>query len=610
MNRPIPFPVTALITALALQACTTIDTREAVEQTEQRAEEVRENHSRGSQPAHIPRTAMVDTPWLGAGEAVETPKHEWLDSITGIDLHPDEPLNAREVMRMLRDEGVPISTSTALPLDRYTYAGFGLDDVNARTALRSIVSAMGLDYKVDDEARVVQIVPMQRRTWYLNVQNRKAEQTQHGSNADTLAETDDASDDEQTDNTTDQNQDSYTVTVTDNIFPDLKEELESRLTIQVPRASDRTVNSMMANRMLGYDQRVRQGDPNDPSGNAPPIPPGGARSGQQRPTGPTGGQDSSFFQERTIGHVSVNPSSGAVTVQAPRWMLQDLAPYMDRVARAYNAKIIFRAQYTMLSTNQGRSEGIDASMFARFAERRWGAIFSNNALGGVTVSFPDASSNIPSVTAESGAGTLAGIRSPADGFQAFNAYLRQFGSLSVIDRPVITTVTGRPSEWKRSHTFYIQDIEQDAAPGTDGTAGVVATDTDYRPINTGLQVWVNPRLDVETGLVRSQVLIIQKNQVGTQKFAQPVSSGEGIVQFEVERPRITSLKYDGEVLLKEGELVVLGGQIIDRDESSSSGMPGHSDDSPYSGALGTKEQNKERATYYFALQVDIQKEAS
>src|SRR5690606_32903544 len=101
--------------------------------------------------------------------------------------------------------------------------------------------------------------------------------------------------------------------------------------------------------------------------------------------GPTGVGGNDLYIEKQVGNFSLNPETGAVTVQAPSWILRDLDAYLKGVQEKYNTEITFIGEVLLVTSTDQESEGVDLAGFASWAAGRYGAVISNNALGGITV---------------------------------------------------------------------------------------------------------------------------------------------------------------------------------------------------------------------------------
>lgn len=490
-----------------------------------------------------------------------------------VDLDSPVPLSA--VLRMIGDQGVNITSD--LPLDSYTWSG-KITGADSETALRMILGGAGLDYDVDDVRRLVTVRPVRSRTWTLNLGNRTTKFSSGGQNAVGLTDTDTnvtaAGGTGGMGNTYNNAarsggaSEGARITSEDNFWKSLRDELDNRLQVRIPGGS---VMSAAV-----------------PAG-APAGAPSAARAGDDT---------------RKIGTYALNPETGAVTVSAPQWVLSDLDGYMARVQAMYNAEITFTGELLMVTRNRSDSEGLDVSAFGNFARNRFGAVIQNNALGGVTLSFPNGANNLASVAAEgqSVPGALMGIASPADSLQLFNAWLSEVGRVSVVQRPVITTTSGVPAEFSKESTTYFNLVSQETAAG--GISGAVsATRNTLQSKTFGTQLTINPRYDYGTGLIRAHIKLSHVLPNGQLLVNQTINVGDSFKTIGTPIPLDTKHAYSGEALLRDGDLVIIGGQSEESESLTENGLPAR--DGTLSGIFGKKNANRDYATYYFALRVSI-----
>jgi hypothetical protein len=550
------------------------------------------------------------------------------------------PVPLAEVLRVLARQGVNITSE--LPLERFTYAGFSLTNVDAQTALRMVLSASGLDYYADESRQLVTVRPMALRTWFLNLGNRSATfasggaqaaagsgqgagQGAAGGSAGATLAAGGAS----------------TIRSSDDFWASLRTELESRLEVLVPETPTQAATPAVPAALIA-------GLPGLPGlaglpPVAPPPAPGatragaaatpaavGAAAGAAAPataqagaastaapslSPPSAAATSSALVRRTIGTFSLNPETGAVTVQAPHWVLADLDSYLKRVQDMYNTDIVFQGELLMLSVENTRSEGLDISSFARFANNRYGLVVQNNALGGVTVSIPAETaaegalrSFIPAVAAGNPAvaGPLIGVRSALSGLQLFSGYLSTLGQVTTLQRPVLTTTSGVPADFRRTVTRHFNSVTQQAAAGGAGGGAAVGTVNQLVPMEFGTILRVNPRIDMSTGLIRAQIELVQTTQVGTQTINQSLTAGDAVTTVATQVPVVSRILYSGEALLRDGDLVVMGGQTESRENATHEGIPGLAE-SPAGAVFARATQGRDKTVFYFALKVSTQK---
>lgn len=514
-------------------------------------------------------------------------QHVWLQERRVV-LTVDRPLAMSEIVRMFYKQGINI-TST-LPLEGYTYAGNGVNNTDAETALKIILGAVGLDYDVDSIRKIVLIKPMDSKTWYLNVGNRSSTFTS-GSNASSggqAAVSGQAGGNASAISGAMQSgggNSGTAISSSDNFWSALKSELTSRLTILVPNQSSngggaREIRAVVAD------------NPPTPV-NASPTP------------AASSGNSSALYVSKQVGSFSLNPETGAVYVQAPHWILEGLGTYFTRIQEMYNTDILFTCELVMLTRDSGQTEGLDISSFGRFANSKYGFGIKNNSLGGITVSVPD--SGAPSITAGNSSlgSTLIGVTNLTTGFQLFNAYLSNHGTVTVVQKPVVGTTSGVPAQISNIVTRYFNSVTQQATSANVGGA-TTATQNTLVPVDLGVDLKINPRIDVSTGLIRAQISLVQTLNSGTQIVTQSLTVGNTQRDMEVPIPIVNKMSYSGEVLLQDGDLIIVGGQQEDATSTKSNGVTGLKD-TIAGGLFGSKDLNRRASTYYFALRVTTHK---
>lgn len=571
-------------TLLLLSGCLSTQVRNEVDEHETKATEA------VSRPALQQREIVVsstDRLYIPVRRIkVDGRRSPWLTGkVVNIDLDSPVPLNT--ALQPIVQHGVNVVSD--LPLDSYTWSG-KVSYADVETALRMILGGVGLDYDVDDDRRLVTIRPVRSKTWTLNLGNRSTRFSSGGANSVGLSDNDTsvtsagsgtngASSGSANSNARSSGIDGAAngtkITTEDNFWKSLGMELDSRLQVRLPVAAGRGGWSASA---ATQDQ---QGGP-----------------AQQSQAGSADQKQTSW-----VGSYALNPETGAITVSAPHWILQDLDAYMSRVQTLYNAEITFNGELLMVTHNRSDSEGLDISSFARFAGDRYGAVIQNNALGGVTVTMPTSTdlSNV-SAASQSVGGALIGVKSSADALQIFNAWLSEVGRVSILQRPIVTTTSGVPGEFSKRDPRYFNLVSQETS-STSGNGAVSATRNTLQSKTFGTLLTINPRYDYDSGKVRAQIALNQVLPNGSQTINQTITSGDTFETISTAIPLGTEMAYNGEALLADGDVVLVGGHTEERRELTENGLPGKR--GAISGIFGSKSVSREYVTYYFALRVSI-----
>lgn len=547
----------------------------------------------------------------------------WLEAIRVQMTVGKEAVPLSEVLRSLARQGVNVTSE--LPLDRFTYTGYSLNDVDAETALRMVLGTAGLDYSVDSERRMVVVKPLSSRTWYLNIGNRRTTYNAGGDGSAPVAASggSDKGVGSQALNTPAVSTGSSRVTSSDDFWTSLKTELDQRMQVMLPEppkaiAAPVAAAQLMLPPLLLPPVVPPAANPAGATGAVSALGTVASASGvpvaqtvQAMPSMPAPKpkleSGTLNYVSKKVGDFSLNPETGAVTVQAPHWVMQELDTYFKRIQDMYNTDMTFQGELILLTTDVQRSEGLDISSFARFAKDKYGFAYSNNPLGGVTIS-PPSKGAAAAIAAGQGAlsGPLLGVTTLLNGLQVFNAYLTNMGRVSTLQRPILSTTSGTPADFRRTVTRYFNTVSQETSGGGAGSAAV-GTKNQLISQDFGTILRVNPRIDVSTGLIRAQIELVQTTQAGTQTIPQSLTSGNTVQQINTLLPVVSKILYSGEALLRDGDLIVMGGQTEDGETMNRDGITGLMDSQVAGGIFGTAKKTAERNVFYFALRVTVNK---
>lgn len=553
-------------------------------------------------------------------------ERKWLTNIQHITLDPaaKEPIRAPALIRMLRAKGINIVSH--IPLDLYTYNGFGVTDVNAETALLVFLGAMGLDYELDHARKLVVIQPMKQTTWTLNIGNRRTSFTAGddsntaatGTNGTTtpsgagttgsalgatpgipsgygttaIGATTTLTGTTGTNNGTTTNGSSNTISAADSVWTTLLAELNQRVTILLPKTP---------------------GAPSPAGGTAtvPAITQAAAQAGSGMAGDPNAANNtvSQFYHLQKVGTATVNADTGAVTVQAPQYLMRPINEYMKGVVKKYNTTITIEAELATVTTTNKQSEGIDWAAFNKLNNGQYTTIAQNNILGGAVITPAAGTDSVVDAlsignTMLPGANALFGLVSLTKRFAAFNAYLSSIGHLTIKETPIIQTTSDVPVKLKNTTVRRYQTYQQVAAAGGTGGAAV-ATNTIDVPYETGMVLRLLPRFDVSKGLVRITYAINRMMLQGWEPKINPITTANGGVQFiNTRTPILGATEQNGELNLRDGQIVVVGGLKEDTVDDNASGITGLMD-TPLKALTGTGSRNSTKTTYYFLLRVVV-----
>lgn len=575
-------------------------------------DELAELKSQSEQSQRNQRIKITNGP-LMTGKTMPLVRSPWLQD-KRISLAINKPVNGNELAKSLLSQGLNI-TST-MPLDTYTYAGYGFTNVDAETAMRLIFPSMGLDYVVDNDRRIVTIVPMRAKQWTLNINSQRSTNFTSASLSGTLdvgaslaSSLNSASSANGSsgmgggglggipqssgsgsggEGSEGERSGTSKLESKSDFWKSMKEELDNRVSVLVPVSSNTVVPGVI-NTAAGM-----------PINGMPPLPVGNMEPMAVADTS----RSTDMYRSQKLGTVSVNPDTGTITVQAPKWLQNEIDEYIKGVSREFNTAIHFEGRLILVSTTKDKSEGLDLTAFASFANGKLGMIINNNPAGGITISpsMPGTPGSPPvmtpggSVIGSTGLGLSVLKGNPAN---LFVNYLSSIGDVTVTQRPAIATTSGAPAEFRRIETDLFSQVSQSAVAGTQSSS--VATTNTQIPIRFGTLLRVNPKIDLETGIIRTQLTlnVAVRSQVKT--IDQYLTDANGTTKVPTQITLPANIDYNGEALLRDGDTIIIGGQMETDETNSGSGVTGYEKAGPLAGLIGSTKSQNRVSTYYFVL---------
>lgn len=521
-----------------------------------------------------PKIEIMDRHFFADQRVHKREMGEWLAKIP-FDMPIDtstRSVSLKDILKVFAASGVSIGST--VPVDNFEYAGLAIRHSNARTALNIILSTVGVDYRVNDDDKTVQIVPMPRKSYHLSINNRTAEYSNQSSES---GEGGSAA--------------SSGISSTNNFWNTLSDEVENRCQILVPVKKQSETLASSSPVIMGA------------SADAALI--NGLQSGVGGAAAASDDDDDEMYRTIETCVYSINPNTGTITVQGPKWVHSDLAEYFDRVNLAMNTRITLSTRIVLMKDTETRSTGVDFNALKTSAAGKGFAV-QNNALGGVTLS-NIVDKGLSSFSAP-GAAAQSFVGYTADGMQAVMGWLETQGKLTTEMEPTITTVSGVPTTFERVSPIVYFRYTQEASDG-DGATGVSITSEEVVR-QVGSTIRVNPTYDIERKVVRTQIGIDQRYLTGWQDEVNYLSAGGNIQTVPVRVPMIDKISMNGELLLRDGETVVVGGQRFNSTEMGEKGVTGMRK-IPFIGNLfGSSSDEVETFTYYAIMTVHIDEAAN
>jgi Flp pilus assembly secretin CpaC/uncharacterized membrane protein YgcG len=592
------FLIGFLLFVFFLSGCTTLSGKdvvikhtENVEKTEQDVSEDKKENIFQNIKVHKKNYAVFD---LVTKEQEQYEKADWLQR--KITLKAFNNVSCDNILEAFREQSVNISTS--LPLKNYIYNGQGLKNVTVHDALKIIFGSLGLDFKIKYDSSTIQVIPMKWETYYVNLGNRKTSFSSGGDSASSsggggsssgsgagsaLAE---AVDNRATTDTL------IEMNIENDFWANLEKELENMISILVPvereienNDMDYDIPAILPNDSISYESFKQMTVKDDKS-----------KKDSKK--------SAEMFEEITVGKVSINPDSGAVHLQVPHWLKSSFDEYFDSLNRQFNTQIHFDGRLYMVSKKDNESRGMNLNWFKTLFDK-YDFAYSNNPLGGVTLNMDK---KVLQYT-DPNAGPLGnfGFQKQDGTLGVFNGFMSKLTNVSIIQRPSLVTTSGVPAKFEKYNTVYYNTINQTStSSGSDSSS--VGTENTLTPVKMGIKLVINPTYDPVKKLVRAQMVVEQMLYSGEQELSQYLSADNGnVTQIPLKIPLVTEALYSGEVLLNDGDLIIIGGQVDEKSQLTDSGIP-KIKNVPYMAPFaGNKVHEQEDVVYYFALKVDFNK---
>lgn len=507
----------------------------------------------------------------------------------------NEPISLKEVSRALEAQGLRVSSR--INSDSYLYDGFSIRNTDALTVLEIISATTNLDFEVNETPSgevFVTWVPLKAQSYKLNIgprDNSMFMASNSGGGVNNLQGNNNQQDNNNqqggSDGDSSNQQNSFggssnistsstSLSYVDQYWDNLQEELEQLMIRLVPVETNNTSRSVGGQINSLVDDQFSQ---------------------QVISTGAEVSNNGEIFKEVKIGRVVPNPSTGNVTVMAPRSIRQEVIRYLQQEDAELNTMVVVRAQVLIVNDTDDQTRGIDWSAVATGGNGEF--LFSNDVFGNVTV---NQDAGFLDVIAQGAtANTFLGYQNADRTIQAFLANLESITDTKTLQMPVAQTTSGVPVSLAVTEE-EIEVLVSTQEGISEGGAVTGGANNQLVTFEFGTNIQLIPRYDAQRQFIRTRVNMDIQLRRGTALRNQVINT-EGDVQ-QIELPLRGSVQYQGEALIRPGQLVVLGGQRAETIETTETGIPGLRN-IPFLGKLfGTEREGVSEVTYYLLLSAE------
>jgi MSHA biogenesis protein MshL len=282
--------------------------------------------------------------------------------------------------------------------------------------------------------------------------------------------------------------------------------------------------------------------------------------------------------------VVLNPAAGVIVVKATPAELTQVERYLNAIQLSIERQVMLEAKIVEVSLSKDAQAGINWGGFGRVLGDKLAGSFGIVGAG-VTLGTTGAlTSNDVSSTPASNIGTSAtgrgfyGLALQSPNFAALINFLQTQGDVSVLSSPRVATLNNQKAVLKvGSDEMFVTGLQTTTT--TTGTNAISTPTLTLTPFFSGIVLDVTPQIDPE-GVVILHVHPAISNVVEKTKAIDLGSLGN----FRLPLAASTVNESDSIVRIGDGQIVAIGGLMIQGATNTKSGVPGLQD-TPVVGGL-------------------------
>ena len=280
--------------------------------------------------------------------------------------------------------------------------------------------------------------------------------------------------------------------------------------------------------------------------------------------------------------VVLNPSAGVIVVRATPAELRQVGDYLAAVQVSISRQVMLEAKIIEVELNADTQTGVNWAAFSNRGNSKLSiGVVAPGAMLGSTGSLTDGINSAvagASLAASTIGNGFFGLAFQSANFAAMLNFLETQGKVSVLSSPRIATLNNQKAVLKvGSDELYLTGI---STTTTTGAANSTTTPSlNLQPFFSGIALDVTPQVDDEGNVMLhvhpsiSRVTEKQKN----------INLGS-LGSFKLPLAASTVNETDSIVRLRDGQIVAIGGLMLQDHRDDRSGLPGLSE-APVIGAL-------------------------
>lgn len=263
--------------------------------------------------------------------------------------------------------------------------------------------------------------------------------------------------------------------------------------------------------------------------------------------------------------VVVSPQTGMVVVRAPSRELSAVDDFLKRAQLSLERQVILEAKIIEVTLDDGFQSGINWSKLGTINGNPFNVGISGTSIGGVT---PTSPLGVIAPTASNPLGGVFAGTYTSTNFDGAIELLKTQGSVQVLSSPRVSTVNNQKAVIKvGSDEFFVTAISSNSNTNSSGNTTNTPNVT-LTPFFSGIALDVTPQISEQGQItlhVHPSVTQVTDQQKQLTVFDQ---------QFELPLAYSTSRETDTIVRAKNGQVVVIGGLMQNKDDDREAGAPG------------------------------------
>lgn len=302
---------------------------------------------------------------------------------------------------------------------------------------------------------------------------------------------------------------------------------------------------------------------------------GGGATGGGVAAGGLAGNNSSFF--------TLNRQTGHLLVRARPETVAEIENFVKLIREKYRRQVLIEAKIIEVSLSQQHALGIDWRSVNAFVSRT--ALRGAADITGVIT---------PVFTGSDSFYTMALNLEHADINAVFHA-LEEYGQLSVLSNPRLKAMNGQSAIMSVGQSVaYLATVEREE----DGDTGDITYTTETGSVFDGVLLGITPLIE-QNGMITLHIVPLKSDLIELDT----VTIGQNAIQITL--PRVNLQEISTVARVRSGDIVLLGGLIMESKDNQDIGLP-ILGDIPFAGRLFRYETStKRRVELVVALQVKV-----